>query len=418
MLMNFKTLPALSVVTRPLAKAPSLVELANPSDPLLWVREDVGFVGQSIAIKLDFIGKDRFAEASAALQELRAKAAIVDPLKLQGTGLLAFATFAFDDNSETKSSLIVPRVIIGRNGQDAWVTTVAVEGEADPQANLFAEELGTGPSASFIEPSGEATAYREGVLEASARIGRGSVEKIVLARRLQAEIANDCDLRVPLARLAERYTDCWTFAVDGMLGSSPETLIRSIGGEVSARVLAGTRKRALDEGRDLAMRDELEHSDKEHHEHKLAVESLVETLSPYVTELHADPDPHLLKLPNVWHLATNVRASLARGADAIELAGAVHPTAAVAGTPTPLAVAAIAELEPFDRGRYAGAVGWIDGNGDGDFAIALRSAQISETPSGRLVTAFAGGGLVEGSDPWHELTETVAKFRPIIEAFS
>ncbi|HUH53061.1 MAG TPA: chorismate-binding protein [Microbacteriaceae bacterium] len=426
-------LPVLSVVTRPLISAAdfqrSAFEFAVSSTPLLWMRNGSGMVGHHETLRLTFAGADRFKNASATWKKLVSLAEVDDSVKVPGSGLTAFASFAFADDSERNSVLVVPRVIIGSMHGAAWVTTVAVKTQNEAAFNsdtahispAAIEELksafGETPVASFVEPVGEANAYRDGVHEASLRIGRGEAEKIVLARRLQSGLPEG-DLRVALARLANRYTDCWTFSVDGMIGASPETLIRSIEGRVSARVLAGTRKRALDPERDVQMRDELQHSSKERFEHKLAVDSLVDTLNPYVLNLQAEADPHLLKLPNVWHLATDVTADLAHGADVLELAGAVHPTAAVAGTPTPLAVAAIGELEPFDRGRYAGAVGWVDADGDGDFAIALRSAQVDGVGASRTITAYAGGGLVAGSDPWHELTETVAKFRPIIEAFS
>lgn len=425
--MPINSLPKLIVTTKPISNAlaqslnpaEKLIALADAHDPLVWLK-NYGFVGQGRALDLRFTGASRFADASRAWQQISRDALVSDPLERAGTGLTAFASFTFADASPTESILIVPKIIIGRDEEGAWITTIAATGEADPVASLTAKPYGQEPDASFFEPAGEASAYREGVLEAGRRIGVGAAEKIVLARRLQTDLPADTDLRFPLQKLAARYTDCATFAVDGMLGASPETLIRSVEGHVSARVLAGTRKRNIDSVRDIAMRDELQNSLKEQHEHRLAVQSLVETLTPYVTELVADPEPHLLQLPNVWHLATNVHAKLAHGADVLELSGAVHPTAAVAGTPTPLAVAAIGELEPFDRGRYAGAVGWLNSAGDGEFAIALRCAQVSGggQHAGIRVTAFAGGGLVEGSDPWHELTETVAKFRPIIEAFS
>nr|WP_309478048.1 chorismate-binding protein [Leucobacter luti] len=138
-------------------------------------------------------------------------------------------------------------------------------------------------------------------------------------------------------------------------------------------------------------------------------------------ELRTSEEPFPLQLPNVWHLATDLGASLDEHSSAIELVGALHPTAAVAGTPTAAAVAAIAELEPFDRGRYSGAVGWIDAAGDGEWVIALRCAQLGATDPTtgvRSVTASAGGGIVVGSDPEHEFGETVSKFRPVTEAFA
>lgn len=429
--------PSLRAITRPLAPVADLVDLAHPHDPLVWVRGDRGIVGAGIAWRASVQGARRFEDAAEAWNRVRGAATIDDALDRPGSGLIAFGTFAFDDESSASSDLIVPRMIIGFHASQAWVTVVLVGDEPAPdwvdhgvltldmiRDDMLAlheqvQPLVAWPRALFTSPENEDEAYRRAVATAAARISAGQgVQKIVLARRLQAQLPAGADLRVPIARLTERYTDCWTFAVDGMIGSSPETLLRSIGGEVTSRVLAGTRKRSDDPAHDIALRNELEASVKEQLEHAYAVRSLVETLTPHTSSLSHDDPPYLLELPNVWHLATNLIARLADDSDALFLAGKVHPTAAVAGTPTEVALAAIRELEPFDRGRYAGAVGWTDYRGDGDWAIALRSAQITPPGSTRTVTAYAGGGILADSDPEHELIETVAKFRPILEAFA
>ena len=440
--MNTVSLPRFRVVSRPLSRVPDLVQLADSQNPLLWVRKQRGFVGLGVAYRLDTHGGERFADASHAWAALQENAVVDDPIAGPATGLIALGTFSFASNSQTPSTLIVPRVIVGKKDGEAWITYVGGD-SADPHpaaASLASVDVfdvaqlddfltlagvkGAGAEAAAWQPlqweapEGETEAYRAGVAEAGRRLDAAAIEKVVLARRLQAPLAEGADLRVPLGRLAHRYLDCWTFAVDGMIGASPETLIRSIHAKVSARVLAGTRRRDENEARDEALSRELVASEKEQLEHRFAIESLVETLSPHVTDLQHDAEPSLLQLPNVWHLATRVTAQLADGADAFELAEAVHPTAAVAGTPTPLAMDTIDELEPFDRGRYAGAVGWVGAGGNGDWAIALRSAQVDHSQSPATITAFAGGGLVVGADPEHELSETVAKFRPMMEACS
>ena len=403
------------------------MRLSDPQDPLLWLRQRRGMVGQGVAARLDFSGPDRFHEASNAWSALHRDAVTDDPVAGPATGLVALGTFTFASNSRVASTLIIPRLVIGKKDGEGWVTTITAEGEA-PIIDIAGDTVvdvarlpqpapvGEWDPLEFVSPPTEANAYREGVAEAARRLDAGDIDKVVLARRLRATLPEHADLRVPLARLAHRYLDCWTFAVDGMLGASPETLIRSIHGNVYARVLAGTRRRSDDPVRDEALARELRTSEKEQVEHRYAIESLVDTIGPHVTHLTYDPEPDVLQLPNVWHLSTRVTARLADGANAFELAAAVHPTAAVAGTPTELAITTIDELEPFDRGRYAGAVGWVGADGNGDWAIALRSAQVDEASDGRTLTAFAGGGLVVGADPEHELQETVAKFRPIVEA--
>lgn len=418
--MNSGSPHRLCAVTRPLASLPSLDDLlgfADSSQPLLWTRGDRGCVGIGETLRLSFTGPDRFTQASAAWRSIAAAAEVDDSVRLPGSGLLAFGTFAFSSASESTSVLIVPRMIVARHRGTAWVTEIA---EAPigrdpllPASSSIGAWIGT--DLPTTDPN---AAYLAGVREASALIARGSVEKIVLSRQVRGWIRADDDLRVPLRRLAERYDDCWTFAVDGLIGASPETLIRQTDGAISARVLAGTRARRPDPAADARARDELLTSTKEQHEHSFAVQSVVTALAPHVAKLHTSEEPFALQLPNVWHLATDLGATPGAGGTSLELTAALHPTAAVAGTPTSQAVASIAEIEPFDRGRYAGAVGWIDADGDGEWVIALRCAQVAPTDNGRLeVTATAGGGIVAGSDPDREFGETVSKFTPIAEAF-
>jgi menaquinone-specific isochorismate synthase len=219
------------------------------------------------------------------------------------------------------------------------------------------------------------------------------------------------DPRRLLRRLAARFPDCWTFAVDGLLGATPELLLRRTGRRLSARVLAGTAPRGAGAD-DRRLAEALLGSAKDRAEHALAVDSLVRALEPYCTTLDAPAEPELLTLANVRHLATDVSGTQRRrgprgGAGLLELIGAVHPTAAVCGTPTPDAAALIGELEGMDRGRYAGPVGWLDARGDGEFGLALRCAELVGDDSARL---FAGCGIVAGSDPAAELAETQSKF--------
>ena len=429
--------PVLRAVTRPLADIPDVLTLADPSAPLVWTRGDRGCVGLGETLRLRFSGPNRIRDAAAMWRRIAAAAEITNPVQMPGTGLVALGTFAFDDHSAAESVLIVPQRLIARHRGSAWITELpditetaqtpetetTPTTEAAPLPEVQPSGLWSGTEfapAQLGSNSDSIAAYLTGVNEAVERISGGDVEKIGLARQLTGNIDPGSDLRVPLSRLADRYLDCWTFAVDGLIGASPETLIRATDGAVSARVLAGTRARHPEsEQRDAQARDELLTSAKEQHEHDFAVQSVVTALSPHVRELRTSEEPFPLQLPNVWHLATDLGASLGEQSSALELVDALHPTAAVAGTPTSLAVAAIAELEPFDRGRYSGAVGWIDADGDGEWVIALRCAQLGpDQADGREIIASAGGGIVAGSDPAHELGETESKFRPITEAFA
>jgi menaquinone-specific isochorismate synthase len=227
-------------------------------------------------------------------------------------------------------------------------------------------------------------------------------------------VPEGADLRRVLLELALGYPDTWTFAVDGHLGSSPETLVRVAEGTATARVLAGSHARGADAEADAAAALELATSSKDLDEHRYAVESVLAALRPHGPGITASELPFTLKLPNLWHLASDVAGRLSDGSGALDLVAALHPTAAVAGTPTAAAVATIRELEPFDRGRYAGPVGWVDQSGDGKWAISLRSAEVDADGT---LTAYAGAGIVAESDPDRELAETKLKFRPIVEAF-
>jgi menaquinone-specific isochorismate synthase len=253
------------------------------------------------------------------------------------------------------------------------------------------------------------------VAQAVTRIGTGEVDKVVLARDLIARAENDIDPRWLVGRLAADYTRCWTYAIDGLVGATPEMLVRQENGLATSRVLAGTIRRSGDSSRDLASAAALARSSKDLEEHEYAVASVAEALAPFCSGMHVPESPYVLELPNVLHLATDVAAVTDRGTSALRLAAALHPSAAVCGTPTAPARALIAELEQMDRERYAGPVGWIDARGDGEWGIALRCGQLDETDP-RQIRLFAGCGIVAGSDPQAELAEAAAKLIPMRDA--
>ncbi len=368
----------------------------------VWARGDDRMLAFGTAARITTSGAHRISDAIAAWRSLTASARIEDPLRLPGTGLVAIGAFAFSDASPTPSSLIVPRRIVGRRDGIAFRTDVRGGGAAS--------SLAAPPSAAGERFPGPA--YAAAVSVAVDRIRAGGLDKVVLARDLALEIPEDFQLEGALRILRDRYRDAWTFAVDGFFGASPETLATVRGSAMTARVLAGTAPRDDDPAADDAARDTLLGSAKNRFEHALAVDSLLLTLGGRVTDL-AIGRPFALGLPNVWHLATDATARLTDGATALDLVAALHPTAAVAGAPREAALAVIAELEPFDRGRYAGPVGWIGANGDGEWAIGLRSAQ-REAPD--RIRAYAGAGIVAGSVAQSELAETGWKFAPVLES--
>ncbi|GGF11225.1 isochorismate synthase [Subtercola lobariae] len=426
--------PRLYVETQAVGDIRLLIPLLNAQSPLLWIRKGQGMAGLGTALRLEFSGADRFTAACEAWREVAAAATVHDPLDSPGTGLIAFGTFAFSAKSAHSSVLIVPEVVIGKRDGVFWVTRVRVlaEGESAPASPTAAGPTARGevrsgghpvPPATSFGPEyrisllpGEAKpdSYREAVEAAVGHINAGELEKVVLARDLVGHLPKDSDLRRVLLDLALGYPDCFTFAVDGLVGSSPETLVRVYHGTVSARVLAGTISRGRDAEADHDQAVALATSPKDQDEHRFAVASVMNALAPHSRTLIASELPFTLKLPNLWHLASDIEGTLSDGSTSLDLIASLHPTAAVAGTPTQDALRLIDELEPFDRGRYAGPVGWVGADGDGEWAVALRCAQVDAEGT---ITAYAGAGIVSESNPEREYLETRMKFRPIVEAF-
>ena len=386
-----------------------LIPLIDPHDPLLFVRRGQGIAGIGEAMRLEFTGPNRMTDAAAAWREVLATSTIDDPLGIPGSGLVALGSFAFSEHSAATSVLIVPAVILGRRDGVSWITRVNTDAPVPAPQPSGAEYR-----ISLLPGQMTADAFVAAVDTALERIHAGDVRKVVLARDLIGHLPEGSDLRLVLGSLALSYPDCFTFAVNGFIGSSPETLVRVDAGSVSARVLAGSIGRGSDAEADHDAAVSLATSTKDLDEHQYALTSVLTALAPHSSTLATSDQPFTLKLPNLWHLASDVAGTLSDGSSSLDLIAALHPTAAVAGAPTQAALDLIHELEPFDRGRYAGPVGWVGANGDGEWAVALRSAHVSHT--GR-VTAYAGGGIVDGSEPARELAETKLKFRPIVEAF-
>ncbi|MBW9214008.1 isochorismate synthase [Mumia sp. zg.B53] len=400
-----------------------LTHLLPADGALAWVRDGDGIVGWGEAARIETAGDKRFAEASQWWREVSAHAVVRDRVGVPGSGLLAFGSFAFaDDSGRTRgrepgsSVLIVPRVVVGRRGGTTWVTTIREEALA-PSADVVPTDTPSAPEdAVFTDGSTSGTQWESIVAEAVRRIEAGRLDKVVLARDLVADLAAPLDVRAPLRRLAEAYPNCWTFHVDHLFGATPEMLVRRERGLVTSRVLAGTIRRTGDDARDLALAGSLARSSKDLEEHEYAVRSVADALEPYCSSTNVPETPFVLHLPNVMHLATDVAGVVAdhESASALDLAEALHPSAAVGGTPRSVALELIAEIEHLDRGRYAAPVGWIDADGDGEWGIALRSAEYD----GARVRLFAGCGIVADSDPEAELAEAQAKLVPVRDALT
>ena len=410
--------PSLTSRTRRVDAVAELLPFADAASPLVFVRRGEGVVGVGEALRLSFAGPTRLADAAAAWRRVVAAANVDDPVQLAGSGLIAFGAFAFAAESAYESVLVVPRLVVGRRDGVSWVTEISVRASVGTELAPAPAASPLGAAFSVPLEPGQISehAYREMVADAVARIRSGDMRKVVVARDLVGQLPAGADPRRLLDTLARAYPDTWTFAVDGHLGSSPETLVQVSAGTVSARVLAGSAGRGADAASDQDAERALLASAKDLDEHRYAVESVLTALEPHAAgTLTASAEPYALQLPNLWHLATNVDGTLSDGASALDLAAGLHPTAAVAGTPTPAALAAIRELEPLDRGRYGGPVGWVDAHGDGVWAVSLRSAELDA--SGTL-RAFAGAGILAESDPATELAETTLKFRPLADALA
>jgi menaquinone-specific isochorismate synthase len=398
-----------------------LGQLPRP-DVVAWLHRGAGLAGWGEAARVTLpAGEDRFTAGEKWLRSLFDAADVEDQVRVRGSGPVAFGTFTFDASSDG-SVLVVPRAVLGRDGHGrAWLTTVTEPGE--PAGSVPGWPAGAGSAPTAIPPtqvrwhdgSLPSPQWEQAVAEAVTAIKAGRLRKVVLAQDQFATASELIDVRILLRRLAGRCPECFTFACDGMVGATPELLIRQNGRHVSALVLAGTAPRGGDRAEDEVLGSELLASAKNTEEHAYAVASMRDALEPLCDELHSQPRPVLLKLPNLQHLGTRVQGTLAADGtprSALALAAAVHPTAAVCGTPTGAALELIRELEHMDRERYAGPVGWVDGEGNGEWGIALRCGQLS----GRSARLFAGCGIVAGSDPAAELAEAQVKFRTMRSA--
>ncbi len=402
----------------PVAALPErLLDLLPDDHPMAWLRRGDGLVAWGVAARCDTGGPDRFADAVDWWRSVSAEAVVRDEVGAPGSGLICVGSFAFADESGS-SVLLVPRVVVGRRKELAWVTVVGTE--LSPVPDLVTTPPPAPPrGVTFADGSLDGAGWESVVSQAVSRIAEGELEKVVLARDLIATADDDIDVRWPLQQLAEHYEMCWTFHVDGLFGATPEMLVRRERGLVTSRVLAGTIRRTGDDERDLALAGQLARSSKDLEEHEYAVRSVADALAPYCSSTNVPEVPFVLHLPNVMHLATDVAGVVhdqhgAGGASVLELAAALHPSAAVGGTPTKVATEMITEIEGMDRGRYAGPVGWMDASGDGEFGIALRSGMVA----GNEVRLFAGCGIVADSDPAAELAEAQAKFLPVRDALT
>ena len=387
-----------------------LLDLLNVDSPVSWVRGGDGLVGWGVFARTTVSGADRFEKARQWWHKQLETLSVSNSVQTSGTGPILFTSFSFDPNAE--SVLVIPQVIVGMRNGNSWITWIGDQQQPElpevkntPQSNNFSWGDGT------ISPAD----WQGRVAQAINEINSSSLEKVVLARDLKITGQKEIDPRGILEKLSAEYPSTWTYCVDGLVGATPELLLRLSRGMVTSRVLAGTISKTGDDEKDLALAASLARSSKDLEEHEYAVRSVADALDPFCASMNVPESPFVLHLANVMHLATDVTGALIeakREIDAFSILEKLHPSAAVCGTPTKLAAEVISKIEGMSRGRYAGPVGWIDSRGDGELGLALRCGQIDKN----TIRIFAGCGIVSGSNPEKELLESSAKFAPMRSA--
>lgn len=393
--------------------------LAEGTDPFAavrdaafsWHRAGSGFAATGVAARIAIpTGPGRLAKAAAEVASILGSIEHESGIEAPGSGPVAVGAVPFLDGQE--GELIVPARVVGRTADGrTWQTDVSpalADAVGAPQA------VSLEPTSFVVESEGGRRAWTEAVRNGLQRIRRGDIEKVVLSRKVA--VWGDQPLSIPSvsARLRHAHPSCYTFVAGGFVGASPELLVRRRGRWVWSMPMAGTVERGGSSADDRRLVSALRASPKEHDEHRVVVEDVRRRLAS-VCQAVSVKGPEPVALSSVTHLATIVTGRFGARHDALTalaLAGELHPTPAVGGAPRDAALAAIAELEGFDRGLYAGPVGWVDARGDGEWAVALRCAQID----GRRAVLSAGAGIVAGSDPEAEWTETQAKLEPMLRA--
>ena len=434
--------------TRPLTDAGDLLGALDPGG-FAWLHEGSGLATAGVAARIPVgPGPDRIATAAAEAVRVLGDVEVDDPLRLPGTGPLAVGAIPFGEGAA--GELVVPALVVGRTAQGrAWVT------ETGPALDTGGGEPVPPPGGPMRLALGNGEgrrAWKEAVVQALAEIAQGPLVKVVLARELVVDADRPFRRAAVLDALRATHPSSFTYAVGGFVGASPELLVRRRGGRVLSRPMAGTVRRGTTPADDERLVDSLLASPKEAEEHALVVGAVRAALETVCRDVMAAARPEAVRLSSVTHLATSVAAHLDGDGEgrpagpersgrpawpersgrpawpersgrpawpersgrpsALALAGLLHPTPAVAGLPLADALAAITRLESFERGLYAGPVGWVDARGDGDWAVALRCASLD----GSQARLAAGAGIVADSDPDDEWAETEAKLEPMLAA--
>ncbi len=394
--------------TRRLTERPDLLAVAGAAG-MVHVQGDEGVASRGVVARIDLHAA---ADALGAIP-------VEDPdgVGLPGTGPVAFGSLPF--RPDGAADLVVPAVVWGVSGADAWVTTIGPP-DHDPAEVVAAHDVAadgpaTDPTTVAVTSAQPPAWWCDLVARCTADLRRSgpALSKVVLAREVFADADAPFDRAAILRRLQARFPGCFVFHVDGFLGASPELLVRRQGSLVRAQPMAGTAPRGADPTADDELAAALLASPTYRHEHQITIDMVYDTLLPWCSYLDYEAEPSIVAVANVQHLATFVEGRLSDPPPSVlELVAALHPTPAVSGWPRDAAVAWIEANEGFDRDRYAGAVGWVDGAGNGAWAVSIRCAEVH----GARARLFAGNGIVAGSDPDTELAETEAKLAAVLSA--
>jgi len=368
-------------------------------DGYLFVREGVGFAGCGVAARVPI---DEAVDFLAAIEHEDEVGDTNGPIAL---GALPFLPGA-------PATLVVPAVVVAKDGRGrAWVTRI--DGADQP---LVGDGQPIATAASYaLRPLVDVDHYLAAVAAARDAVRDGRMDKAVIARPIAVESDQPIDVHAVLRRLNATFGSSHRFSIDGFIGASPELLVEVEGDIVRSFPLAGTTRTTGDPELDAKLAAELQASPKNQIEHRAAIEMVRDTLLPYCSYLDWAPEPEIVKVANVQRLGSQAEGMLSHPVPTvIELVRALQPTPAVGGYPRAEAIDLITSVEGFERGLYGGAVGWVDGRGNGRWAVSLRCAELSDDR--RTARLVAGGGIVADSDPRSELAETQAKFQAMLSA--
>jgi salicylate biosynthesis isochorismate synthase len=426
---------------------PSAVVFASKRDGEPWFcfeqpdRDGAALATLGAVCRIRAAGEQRFAEAAAAWRRLAGGADADAPDGPAGAGLVAVGGFAFAPEGGAAphwagfgaGELVVPEVALARRGDDVRLTVAALASADDVPEELAQRlrarlaELQRGalplldpaPAGRFqIASVAPPEHYEAAVARAVERIRAGDFEKIVLAREVAVHAPTAPDAAAVYGVLRAAFASCYVFCAGhgdaAFVAASPELLVRREGLRVSTVALAGSTRRSADPAVDDHLGEQLLRSNKEREEQAIVARRIARALRPHAVWVAAPDEPTIVKVANIQHLATPIRAQLTQPRSAIELAGLLHPTPAVGGEPHAVATPLIPALEGLDRGWYAGPVGWTDANEDGEFCVALRCALLR----GREARLYAGVGVVRDSDPAAELAETEVKLEALLPILS